>query len=91
MGGTDFEVIRIDDLGVTNCDLLCLDVEGYEHFAIQGALDTIRASWPTIVLELKGLGQRYGVTDMDTVNLLVDLGYGIAGHVHRDVIFTRRP
>lgn len=88
--GDEFAVIRIDSLDVTDCDLICLDVEGYEHFAVQGAEQTIRRCWPTIVLELKGLGERYGVTDVDTITMLADWGYGIAGHVHRDVIFCKR-
>lgn len=89
--GDEFAIVRIDSLGIDDCDLLCLDVEGFEHFAVQGALETIKRSWPTIVLELKGLGERYGVTDVDTITTLADLGYMVAGHVHRDVIFRRRP
>jgi len=89
--GTEFSVMRIDSFGIEDCDLLCLDVEGYEHFAVQGAKETILRSWPTIVLELKGLGERYGATDVDTITMLADWNYMIAGHVHRDVIFRRRP
>ena len=88
--GEEFVICPIDDLGVQDCDLLCLDVEGFEHFAVKGALATIAASSPTIVLELKGLGERYGATDVDTITMLADIGYGIVGHVHRDVIFARR-
>lgn len=89
--GAEFSIMRIDSFGITDCDLLCLDVEGYEHFAVQGAERTIKTSWPTIVLELKGLGERYGTTDVDTITMLADWGYMVAGHVHRDVIFRRRP
>ena len=86
--GAEFDVVPIDSLGVTDCDLLQLDVEGYEHLAILGALATIEASWPVITLELKGHGERYGYTDDDTINLLADMGYRIADRVNRDVIFT---
>ena len=86
--GAEFDVLPIDSLGVTDCDLLQLDVEGYEHLAILGALETIKASWPVITLELKGLGERYRYTDEDTINLLAGLGYRIADRVNRDVIFT---
>ncbi|MFM2128961.1 MAG: hypothetical protein RL477_507 [Pseudomonadota bacterium] len=89
--GAEFAIMRIDSLDIDDCDLLCLDVEGFEHFAVQGAERTIKKSWPTIVLELKGLGERYGVTDVDTITMLADWGYMIAGHIHRDVIFRRRP
>ena len=87
--GNEFDVLPIDSLGVTDCDLLQLDVEGSEHQAILGALATIEASWPVITLELKGHGERYGYTDMDTINLLADMGYRIADRVNKDVIFTK--
>ena len=86
--GDEFEVITIDSLGVTDCDLLQLDVEGSEHEALLGAIATIEASWPVITLELKTLGERYGYTDADTINLLAGRGYEIADRVNRDVIFT---
>ncbi|MSQ98123.1 MAG: FkbM family methyltransferase [Xanthomonadales bacterium] len=86
--GTEFDVLPIDSLGVTDCDLLQLDIEGCEHLAILGALKTIKASWPVITLELKGHGERYGYTDDDTINLLAGMGYKIADRVNRDVIFT---
>ena len=85
--GAEFDVLPIDSLGVTDCDLLQLDVEGSEHQAILGAISTIEASWPVITLELKGHGERYGYTDNDTINLLADMGYKIADRVNRDVIF----
>ena len=87
--GAEFDVLPIDSLGVTDCDLLQLDVEGSEHQAILGAIATIEASWPVITLELKGLGERYGYTDDDTINLLASMGYKIADQVNRDVIFTK--
>ena len=87
--GNEFDVLPIDNLGVTDCDLLQLDVEGSEHQAILGAIATIEASWPVITLELKGHGERYGYTDEDTINLLADMGYKIADRVNRDVIFTK--
>jgi FkbM family methyltransferase len=87
--GNEFDVLPIDSLGVTDCDLLQLDVEGSEHLAILGAISIIEASWPVITLELKGLGERYGYTDEDTINLLADMGYKIADRVNRDVIFTK--
>jgi FkbM family methyltransferase len=87
--GDEFDVLPIDSLGVTDCDLIQLDVEGSEHQALLGAMATIEASRPVITLELKGLGERYGYTDEDTINLLADMGYRIAGRVNRDVIFTK--
>jgi hypothetical protein len=54
-----------------------------------GAAETIQRSGPVIVLELKGLGKRYGVEDSETVDFLAGLGYKVTNRIHRDVIFTR--
>ena len=87
--GAEFDVVPIDSLNITDCDLLQLDVEGSEFQAILGAMATIRASSPVIILELNGLGAHYGHTDSDTINLMDHIGYKIADHVNRDVIFTK--
>jgi FkbM family methyltransferase len=87
--GNEFDVLTVDSFGWEDVDLLQLDVEGFEHFAILGAAETIQRSGPIIVLELKGLGKRYGVEDSETVDFLAGLGYKITNRIHRDVIFTR--
>jgi FkbM family methyltransferase len=87
--GNDFKIITIDSLNINSCDLLQLDVEGFEHFAILGAVETIKASSPVICLELKSLGLRYGVEDHQTIDFLRSLGYKEIQRIHRDVIFTR--
>ena len=43
--------IRIDDLGLTHCDLIHLDVEMSEEQAIAGAVNTIQRCKPLLVLE----------------------------------------
>lgn len=88
--GAEFDVVPIDSLGITDCDLLQLDVEGSEHQVILGAVATIEASWPVITLEMNGLGEHYGYTNLDTINLMADMGYEIADRVNRDVIFKYR-
>ena len=80
-------VAPIDSLALQDLDFLQLDIEGLEHQAIVGAEKTIRRSMPLIVLELKGLGRRYGVEDESTIELLKSWGYSIVDRVARDVIF----
>lgn len=41
----------IDDLDLVSCDLICLDIEGYEINALKGAAHTIAKFRPTIVCE----------------------------------------
>jgi FkbM family methyltransferase len=86
--GDEFDIITIDSYNLTDCDFIQLDIEGSEHDALLGAIDTIELTHPVITLEMKGLGERYGYTDQDTINLLASLGYTIVGRVNRDVIFT---
>ena len=86
--GDEFDIITIDSYNLTDCDFIQLDVEGSEHDALLGAIDTIELTHPVITLEMKGHGERYGYTDQDTINLLASLGYAVADRVNRDVIFT---
>ena len=88
--GSDVEVIPLDALELQDVDLLQLDVEGAELQALKGAARTIDACSPLIVLELKGLGARYGYTDTDVEAWLHAMRYERVGVAHRDVIFKRR-
>lgn len=87
--GDAFDVLTVDSFGWEDVDFLQLDVEGFEHFAILGAAETIQRSSPIICLELKSLGKRYGVEDQQTIDFLAGLGYKIINRIHRDVIFKR--
>lgn len=87
--GEQFDIITVDSLGVKDCDFLQLDVEGYEQFAIEGAVETIRASWPLISLELKGLGTRYGKPDQMSVDFLAGMGYKKITQIGMDSIFRK--
>jgi FkbM family methyltransferase len=69
----------IDDLCLSNCDLIWLDIEGYEHYALLGALDTIEKFKPTIFTERD---------NADIENLLTTYGYVKRGKTASDVIFT---
>jgi len=46
-------MFTIDSLCVPKCDMIQLDVEGYEYEAIQGAEDTIRTFKPVVIIENK--------------------------------------
>ena len=86
--GSDFPVYPIDALGVQDCDLLLLDVEGYELFALQGAIETIQRSWPVIVVEvLEEHLNRHGSTVKMVTSFLEQLGYTRQTDVGYDSIF----
>lgn len=50
----------IDEFMFDACDLIQLDIEGYEPLAIQGAAETIARFRPVLMLEDKGLSTKYG-------------------------------
>jgi FkbM family methyltransferase len=82
--GADTERITIDSLNLSEVSLIQLDVEGSEHDAILGAKATLLRSNPIVVLELKGLGKRYGHSDANTVKLLGELGFSHIKTIKRD-------
>jgi FkbM family methyltransferase len=78
----------IDDLGLNNCDLIHLDIEGFEYFALKGASNTIHKFKPVIVLETAGWSPRYGISTSDILNLLRDFGYKMSADVQGDIVFV---
>lgn len=87
-GSGIYPVLRIDDLCLPACDLIQLDIEGFEYNALSGALVTILKYLPVIVVEMKGLGAKYGKDDNKIYGLLDRLGYKKHSERHRDVVFT---
>lgn len=82
-------VLTIDGLGLDACDLICLDVEGYEPQALWGAEQTIRRFKPAILIEEKGLSATYYGIPRDTAEQwLVGLGYRVREKRRADVILT---
>jgi len=76
--GGAIPTLRIDDLGLNECDVIQLDVEGFELHALHGAEQTIRECRPTIILEF-GWEHRYGVTKEDVELYLKALDYHLEG------------
>lgn len=82
-------VIAVDSLLLPACDLLQLDIEGYELFALKGAEETIKKYSPVIMIEHKKHAARYGANPGDVLSYLRDIGYQEKERVRRDIIFTR--
>ena len=53
------ELATIDSFDLKDVDLLCLDVEGAEVEALEGATDTIMRDRPVIVVEMKAATQQF--------------------------------
>lgn len=67
--------VTIDSLGLTACDFIKIDVEGWESHVVVGGIETIRRFKPVIVVEQKpGHGGRYGVSDTAAADMLQSMG-----------------
>lgn len=64
----------IDDLNLESCDLMQLDLEGFEYFAMLGAMTTINKYRPILCLE-RYWGGRFNVSEQQMDELLNSLDY----------------
>ncbi|MEK9754717.1 MAG: FkbM family methyltransferase [Rhodospirillaceae bacterium] len=70
-------LFRLDQLTINDIDLIKLDCEGYELFALRGAEQTLRHFRPTVIVEQKpetGMVERYHVRPTEAVEYLKSLG-----------------
>lgn len=79
--------LMIDNLGLSQCDLIHLDIEGFELFALRGGEKTIAKCRPVIVLEESVHSLRYGVSPGDIERWLAGFGYSRIGTVQGDGVY----
>lgn len=79
--------LTIDNLGLDECNLIHLDIEGFELFALHGAKDTLKNCHPTVILESVDNNSRYGYTDDEILNYLAQFNYELVGSVYTDLVF----
>lgn len=77
--GNDVPMFTLDTLNLDACDLIQLDVEGFEIFAIKGAINTIKRFWPVITAE----------NGHNCEQFLVDLGYTGVDQSRADKVFAK--
>lgn len=82
--------LRLDALELPVLDLLYLDVEGYELYALRGAAETIRRCRPVIAVEINRNIAFEGLTEDDVRSFVVGLGYERALTVRSDEVFVPR-
>jgi len=79
--GTDVvETLTIDYLDLPRCDLIYLDVEGYELQALEGALRTIEAFKPLLVLEFGPENEK------EYLRWAAERRYELVTKVHSDMV-----
>lgn len=79
--------LRIDDFNCTDCDLIHLDIEGFELFALKGSQQTIIRCKPIIVLEWINHGEKYNASLTKVEEFLNSLGYFDSESIYHDKIF----
>lgn len=67
------EVKKLDDYKFNDVDLIKIDVEGHEFNVIEGAIETIKNSFPILLVEIE---QRHTKKPIDDIfNLILQIGY----------------
>lgn len=86
--GASVRLTTIDALGLTDVDLVQLDVEGYEWHALMGARATLTRCRPLLQIELRDFTTKYGQTDAAVRTLLHGLGYRqLSAQAGNDFVF----
>lgn len=82
-------VQSIDSFGLTACDAIWLDIEGFELAALKGAENTIEQFSPIVAIEDKGLDRHFGVERGAAIQWLNSRGYEWVDRIGRDKVFRR--
>jgi FkbM family methyltransferase len=88
--GEIIPVHRIDSLNLDACNLLQLDIEGFEHEGLRGAERTILRHKPVICLEMQkvDLAAQYGSSNELITAWLAERGYKLHMRMHMDNVFV---
>lgn len=79
-------MLPIDNLPLTICDAIFLDVEGYEIPALKGAMRAIARNHPLIVVEENKHGVHRGFARGDIERLLEPMNYKVIDRVGEDLV-----
>lgn len=87
-GGGNIPMKTIDSFAFDKCDLIYLDIEGYELKALRGANDTIARCRPVIGVEINHNIDRYGDSADELRQFLYMRGYRRALMMNSDEVFV---
>jgi len=87
--GGNIPTLMIDNLNLQVCDLIHLDIEGYEKKAILGGVETIKRCKPVIVIEYYSFWlERYGTNLEEIESILTSLEYKYIAEVQGDRVYV---
>lgn len=87
-GPGDIPQVKLDDLALAVCDLIYLDIEGYELHALRGAVQTIRRCRPVIAAENNKNAAFAGFTRAQVAEWILSQGYRFVTRVNSDDVFV---
>lgn len=86
-GGGTIPQVLLDDLNLHACDLIYLDVEGYEMNALLGAQQTVAKFHPVIGFESGANHKFYGSSRTALAELMAQWGYTLLTRIRGDDIY----
>lgn len=88
--GEQVEAEPLDMYELNDVDLIWLDVEGAEVYALMGALETLKRCQPVVVIEQRWLPQmgKLDVSPDSAEKFLKHQGYTYAGRTHGDSVYV---
>lgn len=85
-GKNNIPMFQIDDLNM-EVNVIHLDIEGFEIFALSGAIQTIKKYRPLIAFEDLGHSRTYNYVKADIDKFLVDLGYNMSRTYASEIMY----
>ena len=80
--------LLIDDLNLPACDLVYLDLEGYEPYALMGAEQTLRRCRPVLAVEINKSAGFMGFTKDSVRRMITSMGYEFKIKIRSDEVFV---
>jgi FkbM family methyltransferase len=87
-GRGDIRQVMIDDYDLKACDLIYLDIEGYELNALKGGIKTIQKFRPVIAVEINRNINYYGTKPDELRSWIIGLGYRFVFSMNSDEVFV---
>jgi FkbM family methyltransferase len=88
-GAGDIKMIPLDSYVLEGCDLLHLDLEGFEWFALKGSVKTVKEFKPILVLETNDYCEMHGYSVLEMEDWIKNtLNYKILEKLEHDTVYA---
>lgn len=87
-GDGHIPTLQIDDLGLTVCDLIQLDLEGWELYALLGARTTIETCRPVLMVEVNVNQSYVGIDEAFLRDTIKSFGYRFVERLQADDVYV---